>query len=157
MQCGPGLRAIGWPETPRVRLAALAQWLEGNRVATHLSAAWVWGAARSPGSKIQVATRVGRRGITANNDHLRVYELRYTKADTHTFGHFRVSTPLRTIIDLLYEPTGLDLTERVACRLLMRTLSQGAEEVHTYLDAHPRPYRNRARERFLALNMVRPD
>ena len=151
MRCGPGLRAVGWPETPRVRLATLAPWLEGKRVATHLTAAWVWGAARSLGPRIQVSTRVGRRGVTAHNPELRVYEIRYTQADTHQFGKFRVSTPLRTIIDLLYDHAGFDKRERVACRLLTRLVPGGIDEVRMYLDTHPRPYRSRAHERLRAL------
>ena len=57
--CGPGVRGVGWPDSPRVRLAALAPWLSGGRVAAFRTAAWVWGAAREPGRPLRVTT-VGR-------------------------------------------------------------------------------------------------
>ncbi|MBN9612266.1 MAG: hypothetical protein J0H64_02150, partial [Actinobacteria bacterium] len=79
--CGPGYRGIGWPETPTVRASALAEFLSNDRIATHLTAAWVWGAARSPGRPVRVSTR-GRRRITLpSTEQLRVSEARLAPED----------------------------------------------------------------------------
>ena len=150
MPCGPGLRSVGWPETPRVRLTALAPWLTGGRVATHLTAGWVWGAARAPGHTLQVSARAHRRRDAQNTEWLRIYELRYTEADTKRFGDFSVTTPLRTVLDLLYDD-GFGRAERIACRLLISLMADGRAAVSTHLDTHQRPRRRLARQRLAAL------
>lgn len=147
VRCGPGLRGVGWPETPRVRLAALAPWLAHGEVATHLTAAWVWGAAHRPGRPLQVTVRAKRRRRRPDTEWLRVYELRYAEEDTHRFGDFQVTTPLRTTLDLLYAE-GFGRSERVACRLLSRAVDGGASSVLAELRARRRPHRRAALERF---------
>lgn len=148
--CGPGFRGVGWPETPRVRLTALAPWLTGGRVATHLTAAWVWGAARSPGRTLQVTARAHQRRDAQNTEWLRIYELRYTEADTRRFGEFSVTTPLRTVLDLLYDDD-FRRVERIAGRLLLPLIVDGRAAITAHLDAHQRPRRQLARQRLAAL------
>lgn len=150
--CGPGVRGIGWPETPRVRTAALAPWLGGGRIATHLTAAWVWGAARSPGRPLQVTARSGRRSYGVDSEWLRVYELRYTEADTHRFGEFGVTTPLRTVIDMLHGDAPFTAVERIACRLLCcGWVEGGTATIASSLHAHQRPRRRLAFARLSSL------
>ena len=149
--CGPGLRGAGWPETPRVRIAALAPWLEHGAVAAHLTAAWVWGAARTPGRQLQVTTRARQRRRQADTEWLRVYEFRYSEAETHRFGAFDVTTPLRTVTDMLYAARPFGIVERVACRLLCREIEGGAATVLAELQDRRRPYRLHALRRFAEL------
>ncbi|MCB1274496.1 MAG: hypothetical protein KDB25_08935 [Leucobacter sp.] len=145
--CGPGFRGIGWPETPRVRANALAEYLIGGRVATHLTAAWVWGAARDPGRPIRVSTAGRKRVIVALTEQCRIAQLRLTEGDIHAFGEFRATTPFRTVLDLLHDPEGFGLADEVACRLLVARVDGGWAAVDVHVRTHRRPGRGLARER----------
>jgi len=151
LRCGPGFRSVGWPETPRVRLTALAPWLLEHRIAVRLTAAWVWGAAATPGSPVQVSTRVGPRGSIARTDDIDVLELRLDPADLQHFGSFTVTTPMRTILDLLYAPAEFGVRERAASRLLILNSPDCVHEVHDYVISHRRPGRRRAMSRLESL------
>ena len=157
VRCGPGVRGAGWPETPRVRLAALAPWLEHGNVATHLTAAWVWGAARRPGPRIEVSVRIGGRRRAPNSEWLRIYELRYAETDIHRFGDFGVTTPLRTVLDVLHRDAALATAERVACRLLVSLIEGGPATVLKRLTEHRRPGRRMALERLSRLTELRTE
>lgn len=150
--CGPGWRGVGWPETPRVRLAALSEWLDDTLVASHLTAAWVWGAARSPGPQVQLSTRVGRRKPADVGAGIRVYELRYSEADTVRLGRYSVSAPSRTVLDLLYTPDAFTRVCRVACRLLLSRIDGGAAAIARHLQEHRRPHRLLAERRLVGLS-----
>lgn len=134
-----------------MRLAALAGYLGADLIASHLTAAWVWGAARTTGDPLQAATRLGRRGPAAGHASVRVHELRYTEADLTRFGPFGVSRPLRTALDLLHDPSGAGRREVVACRLLFRLIDGGRDAVEEQVRASRRPYRRLAHERFAKL------
>lgn len=145
--CGPGLRGIGWPETPRVRLAAVAAWLAADRATSHLTAAWVWGAVREPGSPLQITMRAGARRPQEFGRDVRFYELRCADEDIAELGAFATTTPLRTVGDLLHSPDAFGTREIAACRLLLRLVDGGAETVRARLSAHRRPYRRIAQRR----------
>lgn len=144
VRCGPGVRGVGWPETPSVRLAALAPWLTGKRVATHEAAAWVWGAARDPGSPLRVSSRSRGRTGSAEYTHVKIQETRFHDGDVVHHGPCAVTTPLRTIIDLLYDQSELDSKARIIVRLLVRTLPQQGREITYYFSQNRRPFRTRA-------------
>ena len=155
--CGPGMRGVGWPDSPRVRLAALAPWLSGGRVAAFRTAAWVWGAAREPGRPLRVTT-VGRgRHSTVGTEQLRVHELRLSSEEVVRFGPFGATSPFRTALDLLYDPEHeLTVTERVMLRLLFSCFEGGAEAVRAHLHDHPRPHRAVALQRLAAVVRYSP-
>ncbi len=142
--CGPGLRGVGWPETPRVRLAALAPWLADGRIAVYLTAAWVWGAARGPGHPLRVSTRPGSRNTTVVPSGTRVHELRLSPSECARFGGFSVTTPLRTATDLLYDDERFGTRQRVAVRLLLPLIDGGIDALRAHLSERTRPKRPRA-------------
>lgn len=75
VRCGPGYRPVGWPETPWVRAAALAPWLGAGRTAVLGTAAWIWGAAREPGSPLEVATEARAELREEHGQRVRLREL----------------------------------------------------------------------------------
>ncbi len=75
VRCGPGYRPVGWPETPRVRAAALAPWLGAGRTAVLGTAAWIWGAAREPGSPLEIATEARAELRAEHGQRVRLREL----------------------------------------------------------------------------------
>ncbi len=149
--CGPGLRGIGWPETPTVRAAALAEFLTDGRIATLMTAAWVWGAAKEPGRPIRASTVGGRRKLAADNEMLRTMEIRYTDADIARLGRFGVTGPKRTVVDLLHTSEEFGIAERVACRLLARSFAGGLAGIQAHLSTHRRPHRSRACSRLAGM------
>ncbi|MGI8393529.1 hypothetical protein [Leucobacter sp. W1038] len=153
--CGPGLRGVGWPDSPRVRLAALAPWLMHDRIAAYLTAAWIWGAARDPGRPLRVSMPARTRNTQSRSTQVRVQELSLTGADLSHFGPFTVTSPLRTATDLLFDSTPLGVTELVALRLLFPLIDGGAAAVHSQILATRRPHRRRALSR-LTLRLTEP-
>lgn len=147
VDCGPGLRGVAWPEVPRVRLTAIAPALQSGRVAAYLTAAWVWRSTPHPGTPLSVASPPGssRHGLPHG---CKRYELRLRTEDVSIIGEFGVTTPLRTILDLVYRPEPYGTIERDACRELYESAHVDAEEVHVRLTTQRRPHGRLARERF---------
>ncbi|MBC9935193.1 MULTISPECIES: hypothetical protein [unclassified Leucobacter] len=145
--CGPGLRPVAWPEAPRVRAATLEQLCSPSLAAVLATAAWVWGARRALDRPVEVAG--GRGGAAAErfDPGLRVRDLRFDAGELHQFGGLRVSTPARTVSDLLRLREDFGAPDRAACRLLLRLVPGGAAEVAASLARHPVPHRRRALER----------
>lgn len=146
LQCGPGLRGAGWPDDARVRLSALAPWLEGEVAASHMTAAWVWGAAEAPPAPLCVAAHAGQHG-GFHDGRVRRYELRFSPNDTVRLGNFLVTTPLRTILDMLYEPNRFTENEQHACKRLLDSHEDHTEALQARLAQHKRPHRRLARQR----------
>ena len=147
LPCGPGMRGVGWPDTPPVRLAAIAGALEGGHVAAMLTAAWVWGAAPDPGIPLSIAGSAGKARTPIASDTRR-YELRFGPADVTVFGEFGVTTPVRTTLDLLHLSASFGAEERRACHELLALAGITIEHMTELLVALRRPYIRRARERF---------
>lgn len=119
VRCGPGLRSVGWPETPATRAAALSPWLaEQHRVATHLTAAWIWGAARDPGAPLDFALLRARPRGSPGPVSVRLHEFAFDEGDIAEPGGHAVTTPSRTLYDLLRAPA-IGAVERLTCRVLI--------------------------------------
>lgn len=151
VSCGPGLRGVGWPETPSVRLIALAPWLEHDSIASHLTAAWVWGAARAPGSPLHLTLRAGRRAPVHDTPQVRFHEQPVQENEKRCFGQLAVTSPLRTLVDLLYAPSPHSREEQVACRLLYSRRSAIDHAALLKLRDHRRPHSVLARGRIETL------
>ncbi|MEV8338338.1 hypothetical protein [Leucobacter sp. NPDC077196] len=147
VSCGPGLRPAAWPETPRVRLAALAPWLGNQFVAIGTTAAWVWGVTRRPAVPLQSSTMGRKRPPARAIAGIAVHEHALTASDIAQFGDGRVTTRTRTLCDLLRSATPLSRVDRVACRLLLLQHEGGRSSVQAALDAGARRYRRVATTR----------
>ena len=150
VRCGPGVRPIAWPDTPRVRLAALAPWL-GSFIAVGLTAAWVWGAARTPGPVLECSTADRKRPPATQPPGVRVRQLALAGGDIVQIGRGRATTPTRTLCDLLRADTPASTVERVACRLLLSGLSDGRPAAHAAITSGPVRQRRVAIERLREL------
>lgn len=151
VRCGPGVRPVGWPETPRVRAAALAPWLTPDRIAIRMSAAWIWGAARRPDAPLELSTADRRRPEPgAHRDHL-LRQFRYADDALRLLDGFVVTDPEQTVYDLLRVPHGFGRRHRVACRLLLRLVPDGREGVAQRLERQHSHYRALARSRLALL------
>lgn len=124
VRCGPGVRAVGWPDTPLARATALAPLITGRYVAVEQTAAWIWGAMDSPGTPLTLSTRVGRVP-QADQDHLARKQFRLAPDDIAQLAEHTVTTPERTAYDLLRAPDRFTTPRRVACRLLILRCEHG--------------------------------
>lgn len=153
--CGPGLRGVGWPETPRVRLAALAPWLAHRELPAFITAAWVWGAARDPGWPLRITMPPRSRTRVLGSPQVRVHELVLGPGDSQAFGPFSVTTPLRTAVDLIHDPAPMGVGEAVAVRLLLPLIPGGAAELVARIESTRRPHRSLALARLAQLRCER--
>jgi hypothetical protein len=85
---------------PLLRAAALAAQLPPRLIAEQHSAAWVWGAQSSPPPRHEVCSDSSARARPATAAHLVVREVVLLHDDTVTIAGARVTTPIRTAIDL---------------------------------------------------------
>lgn len=120
--CGPGLRPVGWPETPVARCAALGGLLSGRYAAAEDTAAWVWGALRTPGRPLRAITPAGRAPpsfASVSPDYpVRASNFTLLPGDVIDLDGYLVTSPERTLYDLYRSPTEWTREREVATRLL---------------------------------------
>lgn len=144
LRCGPGVRPPGWPDAPRVRAHALSPWIGRHRAVSHLAAAWVWGAARGAGSPLDVTVPPRLRRDPVHDVDLRIHHLPCPEDDLVRFGAVPVTSPARTVYDLLHladraggppraSSAVFPREYRIACRLLAVLVPGGLTAA---LDAH---------------------
>lgn len=150
IECGPGLRGAGWPDCPKVRLAALGAYLTRGVVAAHLTAAWVWEAASSPGSPLSVAAVAGS-ARTNRIPGIQRCEMRFQPDDVIRLGEFGTTSPRRTLHDLLHRPSPFGEEEREACAGLLSLIEEPSERIVHTLDTTRRPHARLARQRIREL------
>lgn len=151
VRCGPGVRGIGWPETPEVRLQAIGEMLGSGRIAIGCTAAWVWGALRDPGIPLDSAMPNRQRPPHECRVGVRVRQLRIEAEHIVALGDRLVTSPLRTALDLLRAEEPLSPAVRVAARLLALTVPGGRAQLSELLRAGPRAGSLRAQARCAAL------
>jgi len=101
---------------------------------------------------VQVSTQAKRRRPRLSSELVRIHELRLGEADITCMHGFRVTTPRRTVLDLLHSPAAFGHVEQIACRLLTRSIEGGWEELADRLRHHRRPQRRIALARLLTIH-----
>ena len=158
VRCGQGVRPVGWPDSARVRAHALSGQVAPGRIASHLTAAWVWGAARHPGTSLQATVTRRRRRHPARDSGITLVHRPCAEEELARFGPVAVTTPRRTLIDLIHDaegprgnPDALAPDTLVACRLLAWQIDGGIPSF-TSAELHERRSTRRAR---LAVRLCR--
>jgi hypothetical protein len=150
--CGPGFRPVGWPNTPRIRAAALTGHCAPNTTAVLDVAAWVWGTRRAPSYPLDIARKGGGTATERFNPMLRVHDLHFRTGEVIAFGKIRVSTPQRTLYDLLRLKSEFSAIERASCRLLLQLVPGGVATIIERISTHASPHRKRALARLAGLH-----
>ena len=97
---GAGFRCIDEPESPRDRAGSLAAIVGDARViVSDRSAAWVWGWAR-PSAALHTCVSITARVASPLRRRLRTREAVIDENEVVQLQGVRVTTPLRTAIDL---------------------------------------------------------
>ncbi|WP_210481349.1 type IV toxin-antitoxin system AbiEi family antitoxin [Naasia sp. SYSU D00948] len=105
------------PETGEARAAAVALTLRDRLVADRLTAAWVLGAAERVPSPLQCCVPIEDRGA-AGTPQLDIREVRLADGDVLRIGDLRLTSPLRTAVDLLGGEAWGEGVSGVVARLL---------------------------------------
>lgn len=101
---GPCWASTAEPQDPALRAAAAAWALpDGRLVAAHRTAAWVWGAISRPPLPHECVVPAHVR-LRVDPATVRVREVALAPDDVSVLAALRVTTPLRTGIDLLRSP-----------------------------------------------------
>lgn len=90
---------VGELEAPRHRARAVLGARSPRLIAELGTAAWVWGAADEP-ERLEFAVTPDARARLAPAHHIVVREIVYDAGDLTSLDGCRVTTPLRTILDL---------------------------------------------------------
>lgn len=153
LRCGPGVRSPGWPDCSRVRAAALAPWWPVGHVAIGGAAAWIWGACRDPGRPLHFAAPRPRRSHVDIHPMIRTHEYEFAAhGDLVDVGDGRVvTTPERTVFDLLTMEDAFADAHRVACRIMLLTTPDARARAGARLQGARPTMRTRALHRLAAL------
>jgi hypothetical protein len=90
---------IGELEAPTHRARAVLGGRSGRLIAELGTAAWIWGAAAQP-KRWEFAVTPDARARISPAQHITVREIVYVEGDVVDLDGFRVTTPLRTVLDL---------------------------------------------------------
>jgi hypothetical protein len=106
---------IGELEAPAHRARAVLAGRSPRLLAELGTAAWIWGAAPEP-LRLEFAVTPDARARLSPAAHIAVREIVYEPGDVVPVGGFRVTTPLRTILDLarFAEPFDAGVVGRLA-------------------------------------------
>jgi hypothetical protein len=91
---------IDQPPSPTQRATSLAMYCHERLIAEQRTAAWIWGATLDPPLRHELCVSVGARARTTHAGRLRVREVVIADGEIARLGAVRVTTPLRTVMDL---------------------------------------------------------
>jgi len=138
-------------ETPALRLAAILAGRSTRLIAELGTAAWVWNAVDLAPPRLELCVKLSARARPRSAPHTSVREVVLTDADTVGWAEHRVTTPLRTAVDLARSRVTFTAADRDAIRGLARIARFGLAECLAHMDARRNlPDRVRAAQRLRA-------
>lgn len=103
----------------RHRAAAVSIGIPPRLIAEQHTAAWVWGALSAPPRHHRFCVEVGARVRVPGVPWMSVREVVLTDADLATIGSLRLTTPLRTAVDLARFSADFGISEARVVRELL--------------------------------------
>lgn len=98
---GEGFASVDAAETPLLRALSVARLARGRLIAERATAAWILGASAKVPDRHQFCAPLSARSRPAYPARVTVREVVIDPADCTEFGGVRVTTELRTILDLV--------------------------------------------------------
>lgn len=138
------------PDDLRHRAAVLAAMAPPKLIAEQHSAAWVWGARTWPPPRQRFCVAVGARiSISAAAPH-RLREVVIDDTEYVVVEGLRLTTPVRTAIDIARSGTAFDASDRDVIAWLMRFGDFRAEDCRSAMNSRRNlPRRNEAMARLI--------
>jgi len=115
-------------ETPALRLAAILAGRPERVIAELGTAAWVWGAIPCAPALIELCVDLRARARPMPAPHASVREVVLTAVDLQEWGGHRVTTPLRTAVDLARAREPFEAIDQDAVRALARIGGFGLDD-----------------------------
>jgi hypothetical protein len=138
-------------EQPRHRALSLALRLPDRVIIEQRSAAWVWGALMSPPAEHQLCAAIGAR-VRPGPGWPVVREVVIDDEDIWTLGQAKVTSPMRTVIDLARFADSFDDDLATAVVELLRIGGLGIEQCVAAMEGRRNlPSKRRARTRLRSL------
>jgi hypothetical protein len=135
-------------ETPALRLAGALAGYPSRLIAELGTAVWVWGASPVAPERIELCVDLAARARSRRAGPAEVREVVMGPEDLRTLDGRRVTTPLRTTLDLARSRTEFGPAEVEMVRALARLGGFGLESCRAALDARRNlPAKRRAGER----------
>ena len=142
--------SVADPDDPVRRASALADALGTTVIAARETAAWIWGARAAPPRRLDAVVPSSARHHDAGPD-VRVGEVLIDDDETVRLGGLRVTSPTRTVLDLLRGDDWSAAAERLV-RTLMADHQVDPRRVTGLVRRHGRlPHRRRAALRLRTL------
>jgi hypothetical protein len=91
---------IDQPPSPTQRAASVAMYCQERLIAEQRTAAWIWGATLDAPRRHELCVSIGARARTTHPGRLHVREVVIAEREIATLGAVRVTTPMRTVMDL---------------------------------------------------------
>lgn len=138
-------------ETPALRLAGALAGRPSRLIAELDTAAWVWGALPVPPARFELCVDMHARARPAPSGDADVREVVIAEGDLSVLAGRRVTTPLRTALDIARARAEFGTAEARVVRRLAVIGRFGAGDCRAALDARRNlPAKRRARERLEA-------
>lgn len=150
------LGATVWPvigaDTLHARLVAAQPNYQSGVIFQGLTAAWIWGARRESPIRLEYAVHHKHRVQISSRDPFVRREMTFLTEDISQIQGRMITSPLRTIFDLLQLPEPVFNHERVTLRLLFLIGSVSRAQVLGRLKMSPRtPHSREMRKRLAEL------
>ena len=122
------------PQTSAARASAVSLQWPGRLIAERHTAAWIWGAQALPPATHELCSSLGARARPLQHWRVAVREVAID-ADEYTWvAGLRVTTPLRTVVDIARSATRFDADERAVIRSLMAQGGVSLDDCRLALD-----------------------
>lgn len=149
VRSGPGVRPIGWPDSPRIRAHIAGNRPPAPRLILALgTAAWVWGASWEPNQVVEWSTLESRRLTMVDYSGCRVHEFNIRRDEVEEFDGIFVTSPLRTLWDMLLHSDPFNEPEQAQCAALLGVSTHIRSALQERLTNDHVPYVKRATHRF---------
>ena len=143
---------IDLPDGPIERARSIAPYCQGRLMAEQNSAAWIWGARAAPPAYHELCASLGARARPAFPLRTLVREVVIDETEFVVLGGVPVTTPLRTIVDLVRFGECFDDAESAVILALMRVGRVSIQSCLTELERrHNLPNKKRAKSRLAGL------
>jgi hypothetical protein len=147
-----GFSPIDLPENAEQRARSIAELCPGRVIAEQRSAAWIWGASHSPPALHELCASLGARSKSAVPRRATVREVVIDELSVVELGGIRVTTPIRTVLDLARFSDEFDVETQRQVAWLMATFEIDLDYCVSALDARRNlPGKRRAIARLAAV------
>lgn len=150
-RCGPGVRGIGWPDTPELRASLLKEFQLPGSAFVLLTAAWVWGHTWHEEQKVQLSWLNKKRLHRTVLNTVQVKQFNLPANECLHLADILVTSPERTIQDLLFSNEQMFANGASAAAKMLLSKQDDLSFFEEKYKRIRRPYSARALERFRSL------